>query len=464
MKITFLGAAGEVTGSQHLIETDSHRILLDCGLFQGGRAQSYAKNSVFHCQPKNLDGIFLSHAHIDHCGNLPGIYRAGFRGPIYSTAATVDIAEVMLRDSAHIQEEDARYMERRVGKDAPPITPLYTEEDVREVVKLFEPLQEGEWHSLSKKLAVRFADAGHILGSSIVELKVEDDRLPKRIVYSGDLGQRGIPILKDPTVVDGCDVLICESTYGDRIHPPMSDLKRELLSVLRRAEDLGGKVIIPAFSLGRTQLVVYVMNELFHSEELPRLPIYVDSPLATRLTNLYRDYPLHFDVVATQMLETDDDLFSFDSLRYIQSRQESMSLNDKEGPYVVISASGMCESGRVRHHLKHAVADPKNIVCLIGYQAPGTLGRRIEERQARVRILGDEVPLRCEVTKLVGFSAHGDVEDMRWWIRGISSRGGIGQCFLVHGEPDVARQFAEVIRDECNEDPIVPRFRESFEL
>ena len=464
MKITFLGAAGEVTGSQHLIETDAHRLLLDCGLFQGKRSETYSKNAAFHCAPQDLDGIFLSHAHIDHCGNLPGIHRAGYRGPIYCTAATADIAAIMLRDSAHIQEEDAKYMARRRDQDAPPIEPLYTEDDVRQVTRLFEPLEEGTWHELSKQLSVRFQDAGHILGSSIIELNLEDERIRKRLVFSGDLGRRGMPILRDPTLVDGCDVLICESTYGTRTHPPLPNLKAELLEILRHAERQQGKVIIPAFSLGRTQQVVYVLNQLIHEGEFPRMPVFVDSPLATRLTDLHREHPQHFDEAAKKTLATDDDLFSFDFLTYIRDRRESMDLNHRPGPFVVISASGMCENGRVRHHLKHAVSDSRNAVCLIGYQAPNTLGRRIEERRPFVNILGRQLPLECRVEKIEGLSAHADVEDLRWWIREMSMRGGIGHCFLVHGEPDAARALAGVIRDDCNEDPIVPEFGDSFEV
>ena len=462
MKLTFLGAAGEVTGSQHLVETDELRLLLDCGLFQGRRSESFSKNSRFRCDPQKLDAVFLSHAHIDHCGNLPGLYKAGYRGPIYCTEATADVAAVMLKDSAHIQEEDAAYMSKRLDANSPPATPLYTLEHARRVADLFEPLDYDKWHKLSPALSVKLAVAGHILGSSIVELDIEDGSERKRIVFSGDLGRRGMPLLRDPTPVEGGDVLICESTYGDRVHPPLPDLKAELLRILLNAEQLEGRVIIPAFSLGRTQQVVYLLNELFHEGLLPPLPIFVDSPLATRLTDLHREHSDLFDSAAATTLVTDSELFEFEGLSYVRDRRESQSLHYRKGPFVVIAASGMCENGRIRHHLKHAVDDPRNTVCLIGFQAAHTLGRRIEERRPKVRILDRELPLRCHVEKLGGLSAHADVQDLKWWVGEMAKRGSIGRAFLVHGEPDAAAALAELIRDDCDHEPAIPRFGQSF--
>lgn len=461
MKITFLGAAHEVTGSQHLLETSALRLLLDCGLFQGRRAECFAKNSRFRCEPKRLDGVFLSHAHIDHCGNLPGLYKAGYRGPIYCTPATADLAAVMMLDSAHIQEEDAAYMRKRLGPEAPPATPLYTEEHARKAVSLFKPLRQGDWHELSPALSVRFSDAGHILGSAIVELSIDDAGQRKRIVFSGDLGRRGVPLLKDPTPLPGCDVLICECTYGDRVHPPIPDLKGELLRILLDAERQSGKVVIPAFALGRTQQVVYLLNELFHEGKLPRLPVFVDSPLAAQITQLHRDHDHLFDEAAARTRQTDGDLFAFEGLTYVATRQESQELNRRKGPFVVIAAGGMCENGRVRHHLKHSVADPHNTVCLIGYQAEHTLGRRIAERRPTVKILDRLLPLNCRVEQLDGLSAHGDVEDLKWWVGEMAKQSVIGRCFLVHGEPRVAANFAQTIRSDCREPPFVPQLGQS---
>ena len=287
VKITFLGAAGEVTGSQHLIETANLRVLLDCGFFQGRRADSRRKNERFRCDPGKLDGVILSHAHIDHSGNLPGLFRAGFRGPVFCTPATADVASIRLRDSARIQEEDARYMSRHLEDNAPPLEPLYTEDDAQEVARLFEPLEYGEWHELSPEFRLRFSDAGHILGSAICEMQIQDRGEMRRVVFTGDLGRRDVPILRDPQPVPGCDVLICESTYGNRVHPPAEDIRRDLLRIIRDAVDSAGKVIIPAFSLGRTQNVVYFLNELHQRGDLPRIPIFVDSPLSVRLTEMH---------------------------------------------------------------------------------------------------------------------------------------------------------------------------------
>ncbi|HEX6987494.1 MAG TPA: MBL fold metallo-hydrolase, partial [Planctomycetaceae bacterium] len=296
----------------------------------------------------------------------------------------------------------------------------------------------------------------------ILELDVEDGSERKRLVFSGDLGRRGMPLLRDPTPVPGCDVLICESTYGDRVHPPLPNLKAELLRILLDAERQRGKVIIPAFSLGRTQQVVYFLNRLEQEGSLPPLPVFVDSPLAMRITDLHRQHSSLFDGAATKTLKTDDDLFEFPGLTYVRDRRESQSLNFRKGPFVVIAAGGMCENGRVRHHLKHAVTDPRNTVCLIGFQAEHTLGRRIEERQPTVRIFDRVLPLKCRVEKLDGLSAHADVQDLKWWIGEMAKEGGVGRAFLVHGEPDAARKFAEVIRDDCDEEPVIPEFGQSF--
>jgi metallo-beta-lactamase family protein len=464
MKLTFHGAAGEVTGSQHLIETDNLRVLLDCGFFQGSRAKSRAKNERFRCEPRKLDGVVLSHAHIDHSGNLPGLYRAGFRGPIFCTRATADIAGVMLRDSAKIQAEDARYLPRHLKKGHPAVEPLYNEKHVREVEKLFEPLDYGEWHELSPEFKLRFSDAGHILGSAISEMQIEDAGDMRRVVFTGDLGRRGLPLLRDPTLIGGCDVLISESTYGNKVHPPLANLKSDLLRIITDAANNSGRVIIPAFSLGRTQQIVYFLNELMEEDLLPEIPVFVDSPLATRLTEVYRRHQDDMDEEAQQSLRLDDDLFEFPGLEYVQSRQESTALNRRKGPFVVISASGMCENGRVVHHLKHAVADSRNTIVIIGYQATHTLGRRIVEREPVLRIFDHDVPLRAKVEVLNGLSAHADAEDFKWWYEHMASETGIGQAFLVHGETKALEAMAGLIRDYCDEDPIIPELHQSFEV
>lgn len=465
MKLTFCGAAGEVTGSQHLIETDRLRVLLDCGLFQGRRAEARAKNERFRCQPKRLDGVILSHAHIDHCGNLPGLYKAGFRGPIFCTPATADIAKIMLADSARIQMEDVRYLKKHLQPGHPPIEPLYDEDDAIATGKLLETLPYGEWHDLAEDFRVRFVEAGHILGAAIVELEIRERGTWKRVVFTGDLGRRDVPLLRDPQLVDGCDVLITESTYGSRIHPPPSDLKAALLKILERAVTRQGKVIIPAFSLGRTQTVVFFLNQLANEGRLPPIQVFVDSPLSKELTAVHRRHTQEMDTELLRVVQTDPDPFSFPGLTYIATQQESMGLNRRPGPFVVIAASGMCENGRVVHHLKHTVDDDRNTVVIIGFQAEYTLGRQLVEKRPTVRIFDRFVPLRADVEILQGLSAHADAEDFRWWFGNLSKSGrGVGRAFIVHGEAEGANAVARLLDDLCDEPPTIPQLYESFEV
>lgn len=464
MKLTFLGAAGEVTGSQHLIETQHLRVLLDCGLFQGHRAESRMKNEHFHCHPKDLDGVILSHAHADHCGNLPGLYKAGFRGPIFCTPATADVAEIMLHDSAHIQEEDARYLNRKHPPHLPRIHPLYTDEHVTAVVKHFETIPYGEWHDLSRHFRLRFQDAGHILGSAITEMEIEEKGDWRRVVFTGDLGRRNTPLLRDPQRVEGCDILITESTYGNQLHPPSDDIKSQLKVILERAAARGGRVIVPAFSLGRTQTFVYFLNQLYNAGQLPSIPIFVDSPLSTEITSVYRNHPEALDIESHRERQSDKNLFSFPGLRYIATQSESIELNHRKGAFVVIAASGMCEAGRVIHHLRHAIEDPNNCVALIGFQAENTLGRRIRDRLPTVRILDQMVNLRAEVCSIEGLSAHADAEDFKWWFEGLAAVRGVGRAFVVHGEHEASQALAGLLDHVCDEPPTLPKYRESFEV
>ena len=461
MKITFLGAAGEVTGSQHLIETDNLRLLLDCGLFQGHRTESRVKNMEFHCRPKELDGVILSHAHIDHCGNLPGLYKAGFNGTIFCTDATADIADIMLQDAAHIQEEDAKYLNRkRRGHDM--IEPLYTSEDAEEVVRMFQPLHFNEWHELAPDVKVRFLPAGHILGSAITELEVRERSQWKRIVFTGDMGRYGMPLLVDPQPVETADVLIIESTYGNRVHPPVADMKDDLQRIIGETYKRGGRVIIPAFSLGRTQQVVYHLNELFNENKLPRIPIYVDSPLSNRVTTVHRRYQEHLDDDVNKTLRHDVDVFGFETLHYTESPQQSMELNHMSGPVVIISASGMCESGRILHHLKHAISNERNTVVMIGHQAPGTLGARIAEKQPYVKIHDTEFDVKAKIEQLGGLSAHADVNDFKKWLEESTEHGDFGKAFIVHGEADGAKGLASMLKDYCYGAVTIPKRFESF--
>lgn len=464
MKITFLGAAGEVTGSQHLIETDTLRVLLDCGFFQGHRAEARRKNEQFLCRPKELSGVILSHAHADHCGNLPGLYKAGYRGQIFCTPATLDVAHLMLLDSSHIQQEDAKYLRKSLGPDHPPIEPLYDDDDVAGVIDNMVTIPYGEWHELSKGFRLRFSDAGHILGSAITEMEIEERGEWKRVVFTGDLGRRGLPLLKDPQRVAGCDVLITESTYGNRIHPPADDIKQHLKRILTVAAERRSRVVIPAFSLGRTQSLVYFLNELFNAGELPSIPVFVDSPLSREITAVYRRHSSVMDSEFQRSLQSDKDPFAFPGLKYVATQQESMSLNRRNGPFVVISASGMCEAGRIVHHLRHSIEDPNNIIVLIGFQAENTLGRKLQDKWRTVRIFDRLVELNAEVESLQGLSAHADAADFKWWFEGLTADRGVGRAFIVHGETSAAEGLKSLLEEVCDEPPTVPQFGESFEI
>lgn len=461
MKITFHGAAGEVTGSQHLIQTSHRRILLDCGLFQGTRAEARQKNEDFGCGPQQLDAVILSHAHADHCGLLPRLYRCGFRGPIFSTEATADIAELMLQDSARIQVEDAAYLARKLKPGHPSFEPLYTTEDVQGTMKLFEPFEFHQWQELGKDCRLRFLPAGHILGAAIVELELLDNGEWKRVVFTGDLGRRGMPLLVDPTPVEGADILIIESTYAHRQHPSPGDLHQNFLSIIRETVARQGRLIIPAFSLGRTQQIVYGLNRMFNAGELPNVPVYVDSPLATRLTKVFRRYDHIMDEQVQALLQHDPRPFDFDNLTYVETQRESMELNRRRGPCIIISASGMCEGGRVVHHIKHACGDENNTILLMGYQAPGTLGRQIADKRPYLRIFDREYALRARVEELDGLSAHADGPEFRWWLSESTRRGHFGRAFVVHGEPDALRNMAELLHDYCDEPTGIPLRGES---
>lgn len=455
MKLTFFGAAGEVTGSQHLIEFGERRILLDCGFFQGRRAESRAKNEHFRCRPADLDAVVLSHAHIDHCGNLPGLYRAGFEGPVFCTEATADVAQLMLTDSARIQTEDARYLNSRPRDSQAPVEPLYAQRHVDAVTHHFQPLAYHQWHELADDVRLRFADAGHILGSAITELEIEEHGEVRRIVFTGDLGRRGLPVLRNPEPVDGCDILITESTYGDRVHPSPDDVQAELERIIREAAVVEGRVIIPAFSLGRTQHLVYFLNGLFNSGRLPNVPVFVDSPLARRVTSVYRDHEQVMNADVQVLLRNDGDPFGFPGLTYVGRQHESMALNEHPGPLVIISASGMCESGRVVHHLKRAVSDIRNTIVMIGFQAAHTLGRRLIERQPSVRFLDQDYSLNANVEVLSGLSAHADALDFRWWFEAMHATSHIGQAFVVHGEQRAAEAQTQTLDSFCDEPPVI---------
>ncbi len=424
MEIHFHGATRTVTGSLHEVRAGGKVFLLDCGLFQGPRALAKQINCCFDFDPRKIDFVILSHGHTDHCGNLPNLIKQGYRGPIYCTPATAAITALMLRDSAKIQQEDSGYLNKKGGSNAPPIEPLYTMEDAEETIKLFQPLVYRKPRDLGG-VVVELRDAGHTLGSAAVS--VTEVSTGKVLVFSGDVGRPHSPVVKDPDPFTKADALISECTYGGKTHGPMAMVAEQLTNVINATVQRGGVLMVPAFALGRTQAMLEVIHELRDAQKIPGwLPVYVDSPLATRLTEVHRQFEELMDDETRAMLKP----FDFPNLIYVASPQESMALNRRNDPFIVMAGSGMCESGRICHHLKHHIADSRATVLLPGYQAEGTLGRKIEDGQREVPILGDMIPLRCHVERLDGLSAHADGGELLAYTQPLKG----AKIYLVHGE------------------------------
>lgn len=469
MRIQFCGAARTVTGSQHLIEVNGHRILLDCGLYQGRRSETYERNLNFPFDPEQIDVVVLSHAHIDHSGNLPNLVRQGFRGDIIATFATRDLAASMLLDSGHIQEKDVEFVnKRRKRKGEPPVEPLYTQADATESLKQFTDQGYGRTRAIAPGVRLTFFDAGHMLGSAIVILDIEDQETHRdtRLVFSGDLGRENIPIIRDPDTVDHADILIMESTYGNRTHPPYADENERLKQIIRETYKRDGKVIIPAFAVGRTQQLVYSLHQLAVDGDIPRMPIFVDSPLATNVTAVFRMHPECFDAETRDfILDGDDgrrDPFGFDDLTYTRSVEESKQLNYLREPAIIISASGMAETGRILHHLKNNIEDPRTTVLIVGWQAENTLGRRLVEHAPVVRIFGEEYRNNARVEVLNGFSGHADRDELMEWVGAMREKP--QRTFLVHGEPDSAFALADGLRQRFGLQVDVPEWKQAFEV
>jgi metallo-beta-lactamase family protein len=460
LRLTFHGAAGQVTGSMHLLEAAGARILLDAGLFQGRRAEAHAQNANLPIDPRRLDAVILSHAHIDHSGRLPLLVNRGFHGPIYATAASRDLCAVMLADAAHIQEKDAEFLARR-GKAGPESEPLYTIADAVAVQDLIVGLPYRRVHHLRKHLAFEFTDAGHILGSASVDLRLTEPT-GHRLVFSGDIGRAGLPIIRDPDPPAGpVDTLIIESTYGNREHESAGDAEERLGELVRQVAGRGGKVLIPAFAVGRTQELIYSLHRLFRTGKIPGLPIFVDSPLAVDATQVFRLHPDLFDR-GEQMIEKTTALFDFPLVQYVRDVQDSKKLNTLNGPAVIIAASGMAESGRILHHLANRIGDHKTMVLFVGFQGENTLGRRIQEGQKAVKILGEQYQVRAQVETIGGYSAHADRNELRDWIRKLG--GPIRRAFVVHGEAEPALAMAQILREEGVRQVQIPKQGESFEL
>ncbi len=468
MKLTFWGAAGAVTGSMHLVEAAGRRLLLDCGLNQGRRKDADQKNRNLPFAGSSIDAVILSHAHIDHSGNLPTLVKHGFTGPIYTTPATIDLCNWMLRDTAHIHEKDAEFLNRRrdqrknAGLENGTVEPLYGMQDAERTLPLFHPVDYHTCQQVAPALRYQCYDAGHILGSSSIHLEDSSGARPLRLTFSGDVGRPHLPIIRDPERPAPAEYLILESTYGGRLHKDTSHVINKLADVVNRTARRGGRIIVPAFAVGRTQQLVLLLHQLANEKRIPSIPIFVDSPLAVNVTDVHRAHPECFDRETNEYLLHGEDPFGFGRLQYIREAPESKRLNDLHGPFVVISASGMCEQGRILHHLWNNIEDPRNTVLITGYQAMDTLGRKLVEKWPEVRIFGEPKRVRAEISSLDELSAHADQGELLRWIEPLAAS--LRRVFLVHGEPQQSAILAKLLHSQWGLEVTVPAPGQSFEV
>ena len=458
MKIQFLGATRTTTGSMHLVTANGTRILLDCGLYQGRRAEAFERNRNLPVDVTQVDILVLSHAHIDHSGNIPSLVKSGYDGAIFCTPATRDLCSIMLLDSGHIQESDAAYLNKKRRRTGQPLVEaLYTREDATRSLRRFISIPYDMPFPIAPGVKLTFREAGHILGAALVCLDIEEAGQHRRLLFTGDLGRPDRPLLRDPYIPQDVDVLITESTYGNRLHGPANENAGRMGEIVRRTAGRGGKMIIPAFSVGRTQGVVYCLHQLLDEAKIPHLPIFVDSPLSVNATQVFLLHPECYDEETHQFLldSSSRSPFTFPGIRYIREVQESKDLNRLRGSAIIISASGMCETGRILHHLRNNIEDARNTVVIVGWQAPHTLGRRLVEKQQRVRIFGEEHVRRAEVQVLNGFSAHADRDELLDWLDGVQNPR-LKNVFVVHGEVESSLALAEAIEDRGVPHVLVP--------
>jgi metallo-beta-lactamase family protein len=452
--LTFWGAAGGVTGSMHLLEVGNHKILLDCGLHQGRREEARQRNGHFPFHPHQIDAVILSHAHIDHCGNLPTLVRQGFSGPIYCTPPTRDLLRVMLADSAKIQEEDAAHINIARNYAEPWVQPLYTHPDVEKTFRQVVQVPYGKDADVTKSVRFRFIEAGHILGSAMIHLSVAGPDRERTLSFSGDMGRRGLPILKPTGEVPPAHVLVCESTYGNRLHRSFNETVQKLYAAIHDTVEKGGKVLIPAFSLGRTQLIIHVLQQALRERKIPSIPIYVDSPLAAEVAEVYRAHPNSLSPEIAQALREGHGLLGGDGVTYVHDFEESTMLATRPGSAIIIASSGMCDAGRIQQHLKQLVDDPRCTIILVSYQASGTVGRKLLEPKPTVRFQGRDWNKWIDVIHLDGFSGHADKEDFLAYLRPLAGK--IGKVRLIHGEREQAEALAETLGDLGFDDVAVP--------
>ncbi len=466
MQLEFRGANGEVTGSRHLLHVNGMTLLMDCGMYQGRRDEEREKNNNFGFKAEDVDAVLLSHAHIDHSGNLPNLLKQGFNGPIYCTKATKDLLEYMLGDSAHIQEREAEWLNKRKKKrgEEDLIQPLYTQEDVLETLKLLQVLDYDSCIEIFPGIKACYREAGHILGSALIELYVQDksDGRSKKFVFSGDLGRPNMPLIRDPYQVKEADVLMIESTYGNRLHESLLEAEDKLAKVINDTVARGGRLLIPAFSLGRTQELVVSIHKLMNEEKIVHLPIYVDSPLSVNLTQVFQK---HLDIldeaVQKNFLDKDQDPFGFECVSYVRSVEESKALNDIKTPMIIISSSGMVEHGRILHHLRNAIEDHRNSLLIVGYQAKNTLGRKLIEGFKEVKIFGEPHMVKMEIHVMNAYSAHADRSDLLNYISKVER---LGKIVLVHGEEESSQDLKLALHANGFEDVVIPDFGDRLDF
>lgn len=468
MKVSFLGAAKTVTGSCYYMETDSCRFIVDCGMFQGSKECEMQNEEEFAFNPAELDFALLTHAHIDHSGRIPKLYNTGFKGKIYANKATVELCALMLPDSGHIQESENEWVNRkRERAGMKPVAPLYTVQDAVDSIKLFESVRYNEIVSPAENIRVRFSDAGHILGSSIIEIWVTEKGKEVKLVFSGDLGNMNMPILRDPSVIDSADYLFIESTYGNRLHMNVEDKEEKFVDLINTTIEQGGNVVIPSFAVGRTQEIIYDLFKQYekYGDKLKKLfatPVYIDSPLAVSATKVFRNNLDCFDEEARVYIENGDNPLDFPSLRFTQSVDESKALNESKESMIIISASGMCDAGRIKHHLKHNLWRKESTIIFVGYQAQGTLGRRLIDGASKVRIFGEEISVNAKIEMIEGFSGHADRAGLINWIDKIKDKP--NKIFIVHGEEEAMMEFSDAINEKFGISTIIPEMGETLDL
>lgn len=465
IKLKFLGAAQNVTGSRHLLQANGAKVLVDCGLYQ--ERQFRSRNwDPFTCPPKSLDAVLLTHAHLDHCGLLPKLVKEGFKGRIYCTAATAEIAQIILLDSAHLQEEDAEFKRKRhkrEGRKGPyPVVPLYTTADAEACFPQFHAVRYKQPIEIADGMEATFCDAGHVLGSSIIRVKVSQNGEQRSVIFSGDIGRPDRPIVQDPSIVEQADYILVESTYGDRVHQGPEDTRRMIADVINSTKKAGGKIIVPSFALERSQELLYYINELLIEKAIPQLRVFLDSPMASRITKVFQKHRELYDEEMTQFVKRNKSPFDFPGLQMAGTSEESKAINRIKGTIMIIAGSGMCTGGRIKHHLANNIAKSNNTIMFVGYQAVGTLGRRIVDGEKEVRILGQEYPVNARVVRVNGFSAHADKQELLEWLGGLKKPP--RKLFVVHGESESAQHFGDFIREKTGWPVAVPAYQDEIVL